>query len=107
MLRPMSRLRDHALLAALLLGLLADLLLPAEGRPGLNAFLMAIAGATTLWLLWRPRAPPVSPQSRWLALWGVGFAALLLLPDADALAVQRKRVVEGTEESVQVDPVGR
>lgn len=87
MLRPMSRLRDHALLAALLLGLLADLLLRAEGRPGLNAFLMAIAGATTLWLLGRIRAQPVSAESRWLVLGAVGFAALLMLRDAEALAV--------------------
>src|SRR3546814_10914465 len=87
MLRPMSRLRDHALLAALLLGLLADLLLRAEGRPGLNAFLMAIAGATTLWLLGRTRAQPVSAESRWLVLGAVGFAALLMLRDAEALAV--------------------
>src|SRR3546814_14409763 len=87
MLRPMSRLRDHALLAALLLGLLADLLLRAEGRPGLNAFLMAIAGATTLWLLGHTRAQPVSAESRWLVLGAVGFAALLMLRDAEALAV--------------------
>lgn len=83
----MSRLRTHALSAALLVGVLADLLLRADGRPGLNAFLMALAGATTLWLLARLRPQPVSSESRWLVLGAVGFAALLMLRDAEALAV--------------------
>ena len=46
----MRRLRDQALLAALLLGLLADLWLRAEGRPGLNAFLLVLAGASAVQL---------------------------------------------------------
>ncbi len=83
----MRRLRDQALLAALLLGLLADLWLRVEGRPGLNAFLLVLAGAGALWVVGRARAEPVAAESRWLVAAGVGFAALLMLRDAEALAV--------------------
>jgi hypothetical protein len=81
------RIRDVALGSALLLGLLADQLVRAPGRPGLNVALWALAGAAVLWLLSRRRETPVSPETRWLVGGAVGFAGLLVLRDADALAI--------------------
>ena len=83
----MTRLRDRAVLAALGLGLLGDLLLRVQGRPGLNAVLFAFAGTAALWWSARKRVPPVSRESRWLVLSAVGFSVLLLLRDSEALAV--------------------
>ncbi|HSJ25383.1 MAG TPA: DUF4173 domain-containing protein [Longimicrobiales bacterium] len=82
-----ARIRDAALGGALGLGLLADLIIRADGRPGLNVLLWALAGAGVLWLLSGRRGAPVSRETWWLVGAAVGFATLLVLRDADALAV--------------------
>jgi hypothetical protein len=76
-----------ALACAALLGLLADLLVRVPGRPGLNVTLWALAGTAALWLLTRGRDLPVAGETRWLVGGAVGFAGLLVLRDAEALAV--------------------
>jgi hypothetical protein len=81
------RLRHIALPSALLLGVLADQLVRAPGRPGLNVALWALAGTLVLWLLSRRRETPVSTETWWLVGGAVAFAGLLVLRDADALAV--------------------
>jgi Domain of unknown function (DUF4173) len=81
------RIRDTALACALLLGLFADLIVRAPGRPGLNVALWAEAGVAALWLLSLRRETPISRESWWLVGGAAGFAALLVLRDADALAV--------------------
>jgi hypothetical protein len=72
---------------ALLLGVLADALLRVDARPGVNAALFALAAAAILWVLARRTATPVSAESRWLVVAAAGFAGLLVLRDAEALAV--------------------
>jgi len=72
---------------ALLLGILADQIVRTQGRPGIGVALWAIAGALVLWWLSRDRAAPVSTESRWLVGGALGFAWLLVLRDADALAL--------------------
>jgi hypothetical protein len=81
--------RTHGLViaGAILLGVLADLLVRVPGRPGLNVALWALAGAAVLWLLSRDRDTSVSRETRWLVGGAVGFAGLLVLRDAEALAV--------------------
>ncbi len=79
--------RDTVLACALLLGLLADQLVRVPGRPGLNVALWAVAGTAALWLLSRRRETPVSRETWWLVGGAVGFAGLLMLRDAEALAV--------------------
>lgn len=81
------RVRDRAFACALVLGVLGDLLVRVEGRPGLNVALWALAGAAVLWLLSRHREAPVSTETCWLVGGAVAFGALLVLRDADALAV--------------------
>ena len=81
---PYPRMREAALGCALLLGLLADQLIRVEGRPGLNVALWAIAGTAVLVWVSRRR---VSTESWWLIGGAVTFAALLVLRDAEALAV--------------------
>lgn len=81
------RIRNTALACALLLGLLADQLVRVPGRPGLNVFLWALAGIAVLWLLSRDRNAPVTRETRWLVGGAVAFAGLLMLRDAEALAV--------------------
>jgi hypothetical protein len=81
---PYPRMRESALGCALLLGLLADQLLRAEGRPGLNVALWAMAGTAVL--IWVARRR-VSHESWWLVGGALTFAWLLVLRDADALAV--------------------
>ena len=83
----MRRLRNAAFPCAILLGLLADLLLRAPGRPGLNVLLWALAGGAALAWLGARRGPPVARESRWLIVAALGFTGLLVLRDADALAV--------------------
>ena len=83
----MTRLRDSALFAAIGLGVLADFLWQPDGRPGLNAPLLALAGAAALGWLWRLRNPQAARESRWLLLAAAAFAALLAWRDAEALAV--------------------
>jgi hypothetical protein len=81
------RLRDYALVCALLLGILADQLIRVPGRPGLNVALWAAAGVIVLSLLSRRRDVPFSTESRWLVGGALVFAVLLTLRDAEALAV--------------------
>jgi hypothetical protein len=69
------------------LGLLADLIIRVPGRPGLNVTLWAIAGTAVLWLLARQRETPIAPETRWLVGGAVFLAGLLVLRDAEALAV--------------------
>lgn len=82
-----TRLRGLALVCALVLGVLADALLQAPGRPGLNVALWAIAGVVVLIVLLRCRGDPVSLETRWLVAGALGFAIALVLRDAEALAV--------------------
>lgn len=79
--------RTIALGYAALLGVLAHQLLRSPGRPGLNVVLWAIAGTAAIALLSRHRDLPVSKESWWLVGSAAGFAGLLALRDADALAV--------------------
>src|SRR5687768_5400198 len=79
--------RSSALACALLLGLLADLLVLVLGRPVLYVALLALAGTVVLWLLSRGRDFTVSRETRWLVGGAAGFAGLLVLRDAEALAV--------------------
>jgi hypothetical protein len=79
--------RDIAFAGALLLGLLADQLIRVEGRPGLNVALWAVVGTAVLWAVSRRRETPVSRETWWLVGSAVAFAGLLVLRDADALAV--------------------
>ena len=81
------RLSDIAIASALVLGILADRLVPVDGRPGVNVALWAIAGAAVLWLLSRRRETPVSRETKWLVVGAVAFASLLMWRDAEALAV--------------------
>src|SRR5688500_3595714 len=81
------QIRSLALASAVGLGLLADQLVRVPGRPGLNVALWAIAGTLVLWLLSRGREASVSRETRWLVGAAVGFAGLLVLRDAEALAV--------------------
>jgi hypothetical protein len=81
------RIRDIALAGAVPLGLLADQLVRVDGRPGLNVALWALAGTAVLWLLSRRRETPVSRETWWLVGGAVVFAGLLVLRDADALAM--------------------
>lgn len=82
-----GRMRGAAFMCALVLGLLADQLVRVQGRPGLNVGLWALAGTGALWVLARNRDVAVSQESRWLIGGAVAFAAMLVLRDAEALAV--------------------
>lgn len=79
--------RNIALICALLLGLLADQLVRVSGRPGLNVAIWALCGAFVLWMVSRRRGEAVSRETKWLVGGAVAFAALLMLRDAEALAV--------------------
>ena len=81
------RTRDMAIAGALVMGVLGDQLLQVPGRPGLNLALWALIGGAVLWLLSRGRETPVSRETRWLVACAVAFAGLLVLRDAEALAV--------------------
>jgi hypothetical protein len=81
------QLRPTALAGALALGVLADALFRAEGRPGLNWGLWALAGVAVLGLLLRLRAEPPARTSMGLVAAAAGFAFALMLRDAEALAV--------------------
>ena len=80
-------LRSTALLSALGLGVLADALVRVEGRPGLNVALWALAGVVALVVMVRRRAEPPSQETKWLVAGALGFAAALMLRDAEGLAV--------------------
>jgi hypothetical protein len=85
--RARPRTRDMAIACALVLGVLGDQLLKAPGRPGLNLALWALIGGAALWFLTRNRETPVSRETRWLVGSAVAFSGLLVLRDAEALAV--------------------
>jgi hypothetical protein len=82
-----ASLRSGALLGAVALGVLADALIRVPGRPGLNVALWAIAGVAVLVVLLRRRSQPASWESRGLMAGALGFAGVLVVRDADALAV--------------------
>jgi hypothetical protein len=84
---PRSDVRGVALLSALALGVLADLLIRAPGRPGLNVALWALAGVLVLALLVVRRGRPLALETMGLVGGALGMAALLALRDADSLAV--------------------
>src|SRR5688500_3641301 len=81
------QIRSLALTCAVGLGLLADQLVRVPARPGLNVAIWAIVGTAVLWLLSRGRGASVSRETRWLVGGAAGFAGLLVLRDAEALAV--------------------
>jgi hypothetical protein len=80
------RIREVTLAGAVLLGVLADVLVRVEGRPGINVFIWALAGTAVLWLSSRQRPTPVSTETKWLVGSALAFSALLMLRDAEALA---------------------
>jgi hypothetical protein len=92
-----AELRSRALPWALALGVLADLLVRVDGRPGLNVALWALAGMGVLVVLLRRRTAPAgrgarrlvaaAPETQWLLGGALGFAGALVLRDAEALAV--------------------
>jgi hypothetical protein len=73
--------------SALGLGILADQVVRAPGRPGVNIALWAIAGSLVLWFLSRRRIVPVARESACLVGGAVGFSLLIVLRDAEILAV--------------------
>lgn len=85
--RDRGELRRAALAGALALGVLADTLFRAPGRPGLNVTLWALAGVVVLVVLLRRRADPPARTTVWLVGAALGFAFALTLRDAEALAV--------------------
>jgi hypothetical protein len=78
--------RRPALLSALTMGLLADVLLRVPGRPGINLTLWALAGTLVIVLLLRQRSDPPSRESWWFIGGAVLFATDLAFRDAEALA---------------------
>lgn len=82
-----KRMNEIAGASAVLLGVLADQLIRVPGRPGLNVTLWALAGCAALWVAARAREIPMAPETRWLVGGAVGFAGLLMLRDAEGLAV--------------------
>lgn len=79
--------RSYSLLGAVALGALAEALVRVPGRPGLGVALWAVAGVAVLFVLLRRRSEPAASETRWLVGGALGFASLLVLRDADALAV--------------------
>lgn len=79
--------RRPALVSAVALGVLADALLRAPGRPGLNVALWALVGVVVLVMLlqYRPDAP--SREALWFVGGALAFAGDLVFRDAEALAV--------------------
>jgi hypothetical protein len=82
-----TELRKPALLWAVALGVVADALVRVPGRPGLSVALWALAGVAVLVVLLRRRSDPAARETRWLVGGALGFAGVLVLRDADALAV--------------------
>jgi hypothetical protein len=82
-----ASLRSGALLGAVVLGVLAEALIRVPGRPGLNVALWAISGVAVLVVLFRRRSEPASWEARGLVAGALGFAGVLMVRDADALAV--------------------
>src|SRR5690349_18660711 len=82
-----AALRSPALIAALVLGILADILIRVDGRPGLNVLIWALIGVGVLSALLYRRGLPASTETRLLVGCALLFAVALPLRDADALAV--------------------
>lgn len=82
-----TRMHDAALFCALGLGVLADLLIRVDGRPGINVSLWAMAGVAALWWLSRRRREAISRETQILVGTALLFAFLLPLRDAESLAV--------------------
>lgn len=82
---PRAELRRPALLSALALGVLADLLVRTPGRPGLNIALWALAGVGVLVALDRRRVERAARETWWLVVGALGFAVAIMLRDAEAL----------------------
>jgi hypothetical protein len=82
-----TALRSSALLWAVALGVLADVLVRVPGRPGVNIALWALGGVAALVVLLRRRTEPAALETRWLVAGALGCAGLLALRDAAALAV--------------------
>lgn len=80
-------LRQSALLWAVLLGVLADWLLRAPGRPSLNLFLWAAAGTLAIATLLYRRGGTVDRESGWLIGGALALTGTLVLRDAEAPAV--------------------
>jgi hypothetical protein len=84
---PRSEVRGAALLSALALGVLADLLIRAPVRPGLNVPLWALAGVLVLALLLLRRGRPLALETMGLVGGALAFAVFVALRDAAALAL--------------------
>ncbi len=80
-------LRKSALYGALSLGILADVLVRAQGRPGIGLALWAVAGVLALAVLLQRSDSRPSTESRWLIGGAMMCAATLALRDAEVLAV--------------------
>ena len=80
-------LRKPALLFALPLGVMADLLIRDAGQLGLNVALWALAGVAALVFLLRRRSAPATSETRWLVGGALALAVALVGRDADALRV--------------------
>ena len=80
-------LRHPALMWAVALGLLADALLRAPGRPGLNAALWALVGLGVVVMLLRRRCDPTATETQWMLGAAFVFVAALTLRDSETLAV--------------------
>jgi len=79
--------RRPALVSALTLGVLADALLRAPGRPGLNVALWALVGVVLLVILLQSRSEAPSRETLWMVGGALAFAGDLVFRDAEALAV--------------------
>jgi hypothetical protein len=82
-----ASLRGPALAWAVPAGVLADLLVRVEGRPGLGVALWAFCGVVALALQLRRRGEPASQESWRLVVGALAFAGALVLRAADSLAV--------------------
>ena len=85
-MRARTVLRSPALLSAVALGVLADALLRAPGRPGLNLALWALAGVVVLAVLLLRRSDPAARDTLWLVGGALAFACVLTWRDAEAVA---------------------
>ena len=81
------RTREMAIVCAVILGVLADLLIRVQGRPGINITLWALAGVACLVIISSRRDQPVATETKWLVGSAVMFAILIATRDAEALAV--------------------
>jgi hypothetical protein len=87
MINARTQMRSPALVWAVALGVLADALVRAPGRPGLNVALWALAGVAALGVLLRRRSDPPARETQWLVGGALASTVALTLRDAEALAV--------------------